>query len=90
MVTMVLVLYLKWAWQHPGNKTEHEAHAEYDVTSSILGKALVLIHCHVFAESLFWLTAQHSTLLPFFQETSTFFNQLSHFLLILAYSELAC
>jgi len=57
MVTVVLVLYLKWVWQHLGNKTEHEAHAEYDVTSSILGKVLVSIHCHVFAESLFWLTA---------------------------------
>jgi len=37
-VTTALALYLKWARQHP-NKTEHEARAQYDVTSSILGKA---------------------------------------------------
>ena len=43
------------------NKTEHKARAEYDVTSSILGKALAPIHCHVFAESLFWLGLAYST-----------------------------
>jgi hypothetical protein len=58
---MALVLYLKWAQQHPGNKTEHETCAEYDVTSSILGKVLVPIHCHVFAESPFWLVLTYST-----------------------------
>jgi len=72
-VTTALALYLKWARQHP-NKTEHEARAQYDVTSSILGKALAPIHCHVFAESLFWLGLAYSgALLPFFQETSTVF-----------------
>jgi hypothetical protein len=60
-VTTALALYLKWARQHPGNKTEHTARAEYDVTSSILGKAPAPIHCHVFAESLFWLGLAYST-----------------------------
>jgi hypothetical protein len=59
-VTTALALYLKWARQHPGNKTEHTARAEYDVTSSILGKAPAPIHCHVFAESLFWLGLAYS------------------------------
>jgi hypothetical protein len=60
MVTTVLALYLKWVWQHPGNKTEHETRDQYDVTSSILGKAPALIHCHVFAESPFWLGLAYS------------------------------
>jgi hypothetical protein len=60
-VTTALALYLKWARQHPGNKTEHGTRAEYDVTSYILGKAPAPIHCHVFAESLFWSSLAYST-----------------------------
>jgi hypothetical protein len=59
-VTTALALYLKWARQHPGNKTEHETRDQYDVTSSILGKAPAPIHCHVFAKSPFWLGLAYS------------------------------
>ena len=70
----------------PATSGEYEARAEYDVTSSILGKAPAPIHCHVFAESPFWLGLAYSTaqryynaLLPFFQETSTvFYGTRSH------------
>jgi len=76
--------YLKWARQHPGNKTEHETRAEYDVASSILGTAPAPIHYHPVpylyrVPLLVRFGVQHSTALccHFSRKRLRFFNQLS-------------